>query len=218
MSRVGKYPVVVPNGVTVSVTETEVSVKGKLGTSVLATVPDVQTSIEGNNVWVKPLGTTKRSRMMWGTTRALINNMVKGVHEGFTVNLEINGVGYRAAVNGNVLQLQLGFSHDVNYPIPSDVTIKCEKPTAISITGKDRQRVGQIVPWSRALQGQGYQVRDRNDPPQGRQEEVGPRYVVSKRSISTPSKAHPLCPSQEGGRSPASFGVSFVQAYLCSDH
>ena len=153
MSRVGKYPVVVPNGVTVSVTETEVSVKGKLGTSVLATVPDVQTSIEGNNVWVKPLGTTKRSRMMWGTTRALINNMVKGVHEGFTVNLEINGVGYRAAVNGNVLQLQLGFSHDVNYPIPSDVTIKCEKPTAISITGKDRQRVGQIASEIRAYRG-----------------------------------------------------------------
>ena len=153
MSRVGKYPVVVPNGVTVSVTETEVSVKGKLGTSVLATVPDVQTSIEGNNVWVKPLGTTKRSRMMWGTTRALINNMVKGVNEGFTVNLEINGVGYRAAVNGNVLQLQLGFSHDVNYPIPSDVTIKCEKPTAISITGKDRQRVGQIASEIRAYRG-----------------------------------------------------------------
>ena len=79
--------------------------------------------------------------------------MVKGVHEGFTVNLEINGVGYRAAVNGNVLQLQLGFSHDVNYPIPSDVTIKCEKPTAISITGKDRQRVGQIASEIRAYRG-----------------------------------------------------------------
>lgn len=82
--------------------------------------------------------------MMWGTTRALINNMVKGVAEGFTINLEINGVGYRAAVNGSCM-LSLGYSHDVNYPIPDEVTIKCDKPTSISITGKDRQRVGQIA-------------------------------------------------------------------------
>jgi large subunit ribosomal protein L6 len=113
----------------------------------------VETTLDGNQVWVKPKTETKRARMMWGTTRALINNMVKGVSEGFTVNLEINGVGYRAAVQGKTLQLQLGFSHDVNYPIPDDVTIKCEKPTAISITGKDRQRVGQIAAEIRAYRG-----------------------------------------------------------------
>ena len=153
MSRVGKYPVVVPNGVTVSVSGSEVSVVGKLGTSVLPIVDDVETTLEGNQVWVKPRSATKRARMMWGTTRALINNMVKGVSEGFTVNLEINGVGYRAAVAGDVLQLQLGYSHDVNYPIPADVAIKCEKPTSISITGKDRQRVGQVAADIRAYRG-----------------------------------------------------------------
>jgi large subunit ribosomal protein L6 len=153
MSRVGKYPVVVPNGVTVTVSGAEVSVKGKLGAAVLKLVDDVETTLDGNQVWVKPKSETKRARMMWGTTRALINNMVKGVSEGFTVNLEINGVGYRAAVQGKVLQLQLGFSHDVNYPIPDDVTIKCEKPTSISITGKDRQRVGQIAAEIRAYRG-----------------------------------------------------------------
>lgn len=153
MSRVGKYPVTVPNGVTVTVSGAEVSVKGKLGASTLALVDDVETSLDGNHVWVKPKSETKRARMMWGTTRALINNMVKGVSEGFTVNLEINGVGYRAAVQGKILQLQLGFSHDVNFPIPDDVTIKCEKPTSISITGKDRQRVGQIAAEIRAFRG-----------------------------------------------------------------
>ena len=84
---------------------------------------------------VKPKNETKQARMMWGTTRANINNMVKGVSEGFTINLEINGVGYRAAVQGKTLQLQLGFSHDVNYPIPEGITIKCEKPTSISDHG-----------------------------------------------------------------------------------
>jgi large subunit ribosomal protein L6 len=153
MSRVGKYPVEVPNGVTVTVSGAEVSVKGKLGVAALQIVDDVETTLDGNLVWVKPKTETKRARMMWGTTRALINNMVKGVSEGFTVNLEINGVGYRAAVQGKVLQLQLGFSHDVNYPIPDDITIKCEKPTSISITGKDRQRVGQTAAEIRAYRG-----------------------------------------------------------------
>ncbi|HIJ38020.1 MAG TPA: 50S ribosomal protein L6 [Rhodospirillaceae bacterium] len=153
MSRVGKYPVVVPNGVTVSIAEAEFSVKGKLGQSSLRLVDDVETTIEGNQVWVKPRNETKRARMMWGTTRALINNLVKGVSEGFTVNLEINGVGYRAAVQGKSLQLQLGFSHDVTYPIPDDISVKCEKPTSISITGKDRQRVGQVAAEIRRFRG-----------------------------------------------------------------
>jgi large subunit ribosomal protein L6 len=153
MSRVGKYPVVVPNGVTVTVSGADVSVKGKLGVAALKLVDDVETTLDGNQLWVKPKAETKRARMMWGTTRALLNNMVKGVSEGFTVNLEINGVGYRAAVQGKVLQLQLGFSHDVIFPIPDDVTIKCEKPTSVSITGKDRQRVGQIAAEIRAYRG-----------------------------------------------------------------
>ncbi len=153
MSRVGKYPVVVPNGVTINLAGGELSVKGKLGQASINLVDVVQTSLEDNQVWVKPKNETKQARMMWGTTRANIANLVKGVSEGFTINLEINGVGYRAAVQGKALQLQLGFSHDVNYPIPEGITIKCEKPTAISITGTDKQRVGQVAAEIRAYRG-----------------------------------------------------------------
>jgi large subunit ribosomal protein L6 len=153
MSRVGKYPVVVPNGVTINLAGGELSVKGKLGQASINVVDTVVASLEDNQVWVKPKNETKQARMMWGTTRANIANMVKGVSEGFTINLEINGVGYRAAVQGKSLQLQLGFSHDVNYPIPDGITIKCEKPTAISITGTDKQRVGQIAAEIRAYRG-----------------------------------------------------------------
>lgn len=153
MSRVGKYPVALPAGVTVQVTGQEVAVKGKLGADKVVLTDDVDVKIEDNKVWVKPRSTTKRARMMWGTARALINNMVKGVSQGFTRNLEINGVGYRAAVQGKVLQLQLGFSHDVAYPIPADVKIACEKPTSISITGVSRHRVGQVAADIRAYRG-----------------------------------------------------------------
>jgi len=153
MSRVGKYPVPVPSGVTVQIAGGDLTVKGKLGQSSLALSSEIETTVQGNEVWVKPTSETKRARMMWGTTRALISNMVKGVSDGFTINLEINGVGYRAAVQGSVLQLQLGYSHDIDYPIPEDITIKCEKPTAISITGRDKQRVGQIAAEIRAFRG-----------------------------------------------------------------
>lgn len=145
MSRVGKYPVTVPSGVTVSIADQILTAKGKLGQTTLSLTDDVEVKIDGGKVWVAPKNETKKSRMMWGTTRANINNMVKGVAEGFKVNLEINGVGYRAAVQGKNLQLQLGYSHDVVYPIPSDVQIVCEKPTAITITGASRQRVGQVA-------------------------------------------------------------------------
>ena len=153
MSRVGKYPVTVPSGVTINIAGGEFSAKGKLGVSTLQLTDEVETTIDGDQVWVKPRTETKRARMMWGTTRALINNMVKGVSEGFTVNLDINGVGYRAAVAGKNLQLQLGYSHDVVYPIPDDINIKCEKPTSISVSGKDRQRVGQVAAEIRAFRG-----------------------------------------------------------------
>jgi len=153
MSRVGKYPVPVPSGVTVQIAGGDLTVKGKLGQSSLALSSEIETTVQGNEVWVKPTSETKRARMMWGTTRALISNMVKGVSDGFAINLEINGVGYRAAVQGSVLQLQLGYSHDIDYPIPEDITIKCEKPTAISITGRDKQRVGQIAAEIRAFRG-----------------------------------------------------------------
>ena len=153
MSRVGKYPVPVVKGVTVAIADRQVRVKGKMGESVLDLTEHVEVTLEDDKVWVKPANDGKRARMMWGTTRALINNMVKGTSEGFTINLEINGVGYRAAVQGKVLQLNLGYSHDVNYPIPDDVTIKTDKPTSISITGRDKQRVGQIAAEIRSYRG-----------------------------------------------------------------
>lgn len=153
MSRVGKYPVPVPSGVTVQIAGAEFIAKGKLGESRMPLSDEVETTIEGSEIWVKPKSETKRARMMWGTTRALINNMVKGVSDGFTVNLEINGVGYRAAVEGKTLKLALGYSHDIDYPIPDDVTMKCEKPTAISITGRDKQIVGQLAAEIRSFRG-----------------------------------------------------------------
>jgi len=153
MSRVGKYPVPVPKGVTVDIAGSKISVTGKLGVSVLDLTDAVTVSLEEDKVWVRPVDESTRSRVMWGTTRALINNLIIGVADGFTINLEINGVGYRAAVQGKVLQLNLGFSHDVNYPIPDEVTIKTDKPTTISITGRDKQRVGQIAAEIRAFRG-----------------------------------------------------------------
>ncbi|MFN4284157.1 MAG: 50S ribosomal protein L6 [Alphaproteobacteria bacterium] len=145
MSRVGKNPVKVPSGVTVNVSGQEVTAKGKLGQLSMVVSKDVETSLDGDKVWVKPRDESKRSRMLWGMTRNMINNMVNGVATGYTVNLEINGVGYRAAVQGKVLNMQLGYSHDINYPIPEGISIKCDKPTAISISGADRQKVGQVA-------------------------------------------------------------------------
>ncbi|WP_193368104.1 50S ribosomal protein L6 [Pelagibius marinus] len=145
MSRVGKNPVEVPAGVEVAIKGGLVSAKGKLGTLDFQATDDVQITQEDNKVWVKPVNETKKARAMWGTARSRIQNMVQGVSEGFTKELEINGVGYRAAVQGQALNLQLGFSHDVSYPIPEGITIKCEKPTSISISGADKQKVGQVA-------------------------------------------------------------------------
>ncbi len=153
MSRVGKYPVAVPSGVNVEIAGAVVTAKGKLGQLSLAIPDEVEARLEAGKVWVKTRAEGKRARMMWGTTRSLINNMIAGVSKGFTVNLEIQGVGYRAAVQGKNLQLQLGYSHDVVFPIPDGIAIKCERPTLISISGSDRQRVGQVAAEIRAKRG-----------------------------------------------------------------
>ncbi|MDZ4735627.1 MAG: 50S ribosomal protein L6 [Rhodospirillaceae bacterium] len=145
MSRVGKNPVVIPSGVTLEVQGGAVLAKGKLGSLNLALSDQVETRIEDGKFWVKPANDTKQARLMWGTVRNIVRNMVVGVSEGFTKSLEINGVGYRALVQGKNLQLQLGYSHDVIYPIPADVQIKCERPTAITISGASKQRVGQVA-------------------------------------------------------------------------
>jgi large subunit ribosomal protein L6 len=151
MSRIGKNPVAIPDGVTVSLAERMLTVRGRTATLSLVVSNDVTATVADGSVTIAPKDETKRARAMWGTTRALVNNMVTGASAGFTRNLEINGVGYRAAVQGSNLNLQLGYSHDINYPIPSDVRIACERPTLIAITGADRQRVGQVAAEIRAF-------------------------------------------------------------------
>jgi large subunit ribosomal protein L6 len=151
MSRIGKHPVAIPSGVEVQLSGQTLTAKGRLGTLSLAVSGEVTATIADGAVTIVPNDESKRARAMWGTTRALVNNMVTGVASGFTRNLEINGVGYRAAVQGSTLNLQLGYSHDIPYPIPQDVRITCERPTAITITGADRQRVGQIAAEIRAF-------------------------------------------------------------------
>ncbi len=151
MSRVGKYPVAIPAGVTVEVANDTVTAKGQLGELSTPITSDVEVTVEGNLVSVRPTRQTKQARSMWGTTRALVSNLVTGVSTGFKVNLEINGVGYRAAVEGSDLVLSLGFSHPVRYPIPAGVAMKCERPTLIEITGSDKQRIGQIASEIRAF-------------------------------------------------------------------
>ncbi len=145
MSRIGKNPVTIPQGVTVELAGQMLTCKGKLGTLQLPLSGEVTASIADGKVTVAPKSETKRARMHWGTMRATINNMVTGVSKGFTKSLEIEGVGYRAAVQGKNLVLQLGYSHDITFPIPSEIKITCEKPTSITITGADRRQVGQIA-------------------------------------------------------------------------
>ena len=145
MSRIGKNPVTLPSGVEVAIAGQQVTVKGKLGELSHILSDEVEVSRDGDDIWVKPRGEDRRSRAMWGTGRSAIQNMVQGVSEGFSRNLEITGVGYRAAVDGSLLNLQLGYSHEIKMAIPSDIQIKCPRPTAITVTGFDRQRVGQIA-------------------------------------------------------------------------
>ena len=137
MSRVGQSPVVVPDGVSIEILDGILTAKGKLGEQSFPISDEVNVAIKENIVTVSPKNQTK-------------NNMLTGVDKGFTVELEINGVGYRAAVEGKDLVLSLGFSHPVRYPIPDGVTMKCERPTAITIHGGDKQKVGQLAAEIRA--------------------------------------------------------------------
>lgn len=145
MSRIGKHPVPVPAGVTVTVTGQTVTAKGKLGTLSAVLVDEILAKLEDGKVVIEPRNDTVRARQNWATQRTVVNNLVTGVNTGFTKNLEINGVGYKAAVQGKELVLNLGFSHDIRYPIPEGITIKCDKPTSVSISGADKQKVGQIA-------------------------------------------------------------------------
>jgi large subunit ribosomal protein L6 len=153
MSRIGKKPVSVPAGVTAKVDGQLVSVKGAKGQLEFLVPDDVSVVHQDNAIKVDPRNDTKRARALWGTSRARVNNLVVGVTSGFEKKLEITGVGYRAAVQGKVLQLALGYSHDVNYPIPAGIAIATPKPTEITISGIDKQQVGQVAAEIRAIRG-----------------------------------------------------------------
>ena len=150
MSRIGKNPVEVPSGVEISIVNDLLTAKGKNGTLTVRLHEAVEVSQGDGKVVVSPREGAPAARKMWGTMRSMINNAVIGASEGFTVRLLINGVGYRAAVQGNILNLQLGYSHDIQYPIPEGITVKCERPTMIEISGASKQQVGQIASEIRA--------------------------------------------------------------------
>jgi large subunit ribosomal protein L6 len=145
MSRIGKKAVSVPTGVTVNVNGSTVSVKGPKGELKEVLNDQVLVKMEQGEVKVDPINQTKLARSSWGMSRTLVRNMMLGVTQGYSKSLEINGVGYRAAVQGKVLQLNLGYSHDVNYPIPAGIEIKTPKPTEIVISGINKQQVGQVA-------------------------------------------------------------------------
>jgi large subunit ribosomal protein L6 len=145
MSRIGKKPVPVPSGVTANVSGQTISVKGPKGTQQLVLHDQVTAKMEQGAVQIDPRTDSKRARAMWGTTRSLLANIMTGVSNGFERRLEITGVGYRAAVQGKNLQLALGYSHEVNYPIPEGITIATPRPVEIVITGIDKQKVGQVA-------------------------------------------------------------------------
>jgi large subunit ribosomal protein L6 len=153
MSRIGKRAVPIPSGVTANVEGQTIKVKGPKGTLQIVLPDEVLAKMDKGAVKVDPRNETKRARSMWGTSRTLVANLVTGVTKGFERKLEINGVGYRAAVQGKQLQLSLGYSHEVNYPIPEGITIATPKPTEILITGIDRQKVGQVAAEIRAFRG-----------------------------------------------------------------
>lgn len=151
MSRIGKIPVAVPSGVQVAMSGTTITAKGPKGELAVTVVDAIAATIEGGKISLAPREDTRTARAMWGLQRTLVSNMLRGVSQGYTSSLDINGVGFRANVQGPKLTLQLGFSHDVVYDIPKGIEIKVEKQTGIRIAGIDRQKVGQVAAEIRAF-------------------------------------------------------------------
>lgn len=145
MSRIGKRPIELPSGVTATISGQSVEVKGPKGTRSFTATDDVTIAQEDNAITVAPRGSSKRAKQQWGMSRTQIANCVVGVTDGFKKNLEINGVGYRAQMQGNKLVLNLGLSHDVNFEVPEGVTVTCPKQTEIVVEGSDQQLVGQVA-------------------------------------------------------------------------
>jgi large subunit ribosomal protein L6 len=145
MSKIGKRPVQIPSGVTASVQGQQIKMKGPKGELAMTLTDEVGAKLDKNVLTIEKRGETKRHQAIWGMTRAMVANLVEGVTKGYEKKLEINGVGYRAAVQGKNLQLALGYSHDVVYPIPQGITITTPKPTEITVAGIDLQKVGQVA-------------------------------------------------------------------------
>ncbi|MFA5580791.1 MAG: 50S ribosomal protein L6 [Paracoccaceae bacterium] len=145
MSRIGKKPVGLPDGVNASLSGQTLEVKGPKGVRSFTATDDVTIAIDGDVITVAPRGNSKRARQQWGMSRSMIANLVTGVSTGFRKELEINGVGYRAAMQGNTLKLSLGYSHDVEFEVPAGVTVTAPKQTEIVIEGDDQQVVGQVA-------------------------------------------------------------------------
>lgn len=145
MSRIGKYPVAIPAGVTVAVNGDEVKAKGKLGELSVTLNSDVKIEVKESEVIVSPANDSRDARVMWGTGRALVAKLVKGVSEGYKRELDLVGVGFRAVVQGKELVLNVGYSHEIRYKVPEGITIATPKPTEIVVSGADDQRVGQVA-------------------------------------------------------------------------
>jgi large subunit ribosomal protein L6 len=145
MSRIGKKPVPLTKGVSASISGQTIEVKGPKGTLSFTATDDVTLTVEGETVKVTPRGTSKRARQQWGMSRSMVDNLVEGVSKGFRRELEIQGVGYRAAMAGKVLKLSLGYSHEVNFEVPEGVTVTAPKQTEIVVEGIDAQLVGQVA-------------------------------------------------------------------------
>jgi large subunit ribosomal protein L6 len=174
MSRVGKNPVEVPSGVDISIVDGILTAKGKLGEQSVTLVNVVDVTVEDNLIKVAPRDDSKHSRSMWGTTRSLVQNAVSGVSEGFTKRLEIVGVGYRAQMQGKTLNLQLGFSHDVPFPVPEGISIALEgeRGSVIAVTGRNKQQVGQVASEIRAYR--------KPEPYKGKGVRYSDEYVLRK--------------------------------------
>jgi len=172
MSRIGKHPVEIPSGVEVTIANDVLTAKGGKGTLTVPLDDSVAVGQEDGKVVVAPRDESKRAVTMWGTMRSLVNNAIIGASQGFTKQLEIRGVGYRAAVQGRILNLQLGYSHDVNYPIPDGIEIKCERPTLIEVSGASKQQVGQVASEIRAFR--------KPEPFKGKGVRYSDEYVRSK--------------------------------------
>lgn len=151
MSRAGKYPVAIPQGVTVTVSGSQVAVKGAKGELKMPISPEVKIEVKDGKILVLPLSNDNRSRAMWGTSTRNLKNMVEGLSKGFTVRMELQGVGYRAAADKNYLTIALGYSHEIKYAIPAGIEIKCEKPTSVAVSGFDKKLVGQVAAEIREL-------------------------------------------------------------------